>query len=254
MNSELKGAKLKKIRLEKGITLEEIHKRTKINLNILKAIEGDSITNLSPVYLRGFIKIYCKFLGIEPDEFIADYQQIQPSRDSPWEVFLKKKSTFSFKIPSLKSASFKFSKKVKKSSFFILVIASLLIILPYFFKKIKTVKVKPQPRSTTQIKTTPKLITSKDKQRILTTSGIRFGIRTKENCWISVKVDDRVVFQRVLEKGRLETWQAKDRIELSVGNAGSVEIEVNGQVFTKLGRRGQALKNILITKEGLSIK
>lgn len=253
MNSELKGAKLKKIRLEKGISLEEVHKRTKINLNILKAIEGDSITSLSPVYLRGFIKIYCKFLGIELDEYIADYQEIQP-KDKPRGVFLKKKSTFSFKIPSLKIPSFKFSKKVKKSIFFILIIASLFIILPYFFKKMKTIKVIHQQRSTTQTKMTPKLTASKVKQRIPAASGIRFGIRTKENCWISVKVDDRVVFQGVLEKARQETWQAKDKIELSLGNAGSVEIEVNGQVFTNLGRRGQALKNILITKEGLSIK
>ena len=50
------GAKLKKIRLEKGLTLEEAHKQTKIHLNILKAIEDESLVNFNPVYIKGFLK------------------------------------------------------------------------------------------------------------------------------------------------------------------------------------------------------
>ncbi|MCX5703554.1 MAG: DUF4115 domain-containing protein, partial [Candidatus Omnitrophica bacterium] len=84
-------------------------------------------------------------------------------------------------------------------------------------------------------------------------SGIRLGVRARENCWISLKVDGHLVFQRVLEKGRFESWQAKDKIEFSLSNAAAVELEVNGQLFSNLGRRGQPRKNILITKEGLNI-
>ena len=56
------GARLKKIRLEKGLTLEDAHKQTRIHLNILKAIEEDSLINISPIYIRGFLKNYFKFL------------------------------------------------------------------------------------------------------------------------------------------------------------------------------------------------
>jgi hypothetical protein len=79
------------------------------------------------------------------------------------------------------------------------------------------------------------------------------GIRARENCWVSLKADGKVVFQRVLEKGRYESWEAKDKMELSLGNAGAVELEVNGQLFTNLGRRGQARKNIVITKDGMTV-
>ena len=84
------------------------------------------------------------------------------------------------------------------------------------------------------------------------TSGIRLTILAKENCWISLKVDGRVVFQSVLTKGRSNNWQGKERMELSLGNAGAVDLEVNGKLISNLGKKGQALKNILITKEGLS--
>jgi len=44
---ESNGQRLKKLRLEKGLSLEEVQKKTKVHFNILKAIEGDSISNLS---------------------------------------------------------------------------------------------------------------------------------------------------------------------------------------------------------------
>jgi len=56
----------------------------------------------------------------------------------------------------------------------------------------------------------------------------------------------------MLERGRFESWQAQERIVLSVGDAGVVELEINGQMFKNLGRKGQACKNIIITKEGMS--
>jgi len=72
---ESTGSRLKKLRQEKGLSLEEVHKKTKIRLNILKAIEEDNIIGLSPVYIKGFLKIYCKFLGTEPKEYIPGYQE-----------------------------------------------------------------------------------------------------------------------------------------------------------------------------------
>ncbi|TAM38272.1 helix-turn-helix domain-containing protein, partial [bacterium] len=75
MNLETAGARLKKIRQERGLSLEDIQKKTKIHFNVLRAIEGDSISDLSPVYLKSFIKIYCNYLGLDPKEFIGETSQ-----------------------------------------------------------------------------------------------------------------------------------------------------------------------------------
>jgi cytoskeletal protein RodZ len=42
---ETAGARLKQLRLEKGISLEEVQKKTRIHLNVLRAIEGDSLSD-----------------------------------------------------------------------------------------------------------------------------------------------------------------------------------------------------------------
>ena len=80
-------------------------------------------------------------------------------------------------------------------------------------------------------------------------SVIRLGAYAREDCWILLKADGRVVFQNILKKGRSENWQADQKIEFSLGNAGVVDLEVNGKRMPVLGRRGQVIKNIVITKE-----
>ena len=249
---ESAGARLKKIRQELGISLEEAQKKTKIHLNILRAIEGDSITNLSPVYLKGFLKIYCKFLGVNPSEYTPDYKETQiPAKD----IDTAKPIAQSLKLSSLRP-----SKKVKTVFVFIIIIIFLSIGLFNLGKLIASkrsshlLKIRPQNSQKSKIVTNipiPKPAEATSKKEAA--SGIRLVIRARENCWVSLNVDGKAVFQRVLEKGRFESWQAKDRIELSLGNAGAVELEVNGEHFLNLGRRGQALKNIVITPKGLSI-
>ena len=68
-----------------------------------------------------------------------------------------------------------------------------------------------------------------------------------------MKIDGQTIFRNVLKKGHFEYWEAKKEIEFSLGNAGGVDVEVNGKLFSPLGRRGQVIKNIKITKEGLAV-
>jgi len=255
------GARLKKIRLERGISLEEVQKKTKIHLSILRAIEGDGLINLSPIYLKGFLKIYCKFLGVDPREHIPDYKETQSTikdinvvkdlSDKP-----HKNASF-LKTASIKLSSLRPSRKVKRVFIFIAIIVFLALA---FFNLGKIISSKRRAHLTKEstlssvsakIEKTKAQIPRKDKVPTVTQkpkiteqtpkkevpSGIRLSIRARENCWISLKADGKVVFQRVLEKGRFESWTAKEKIELSLGNAGAVELEVNGQMFSNLGRK-----------------
>lgn len=239
----MEGNRLKKIRLEKGISLEEIQKKTKIHPNILRAIEGDGISGLSPIYLKSFLKIYCKFLGLDYREYIGDYEQAREEEQAAKQPAVVKESPRRLKISSLRP-----NKKITKVS---LIALAAFFLLFGLFKAGKAVFSK---RSSARVPAVAeKMGDKKPKPAASLSSGIRLGIRARDNCWVTLKVDGRIVFQRVLTKGRFESWKAKDKMELSLGNAGAVELEVNGQVFSNLGRKGQALKNIVITRQGMEI-
>ena len=58
--------KLKALRREQKIDLAEIEKRTKINLEFLKAIESGKFEVLPKTYIRLFLKAYCVEIGADP--------------------------------------------------------------------------------------------------------------------------------------------------------------------------------------------
>ncbi|MFH1640597.1 MAG: RodZ domain-containing protein [Candidatus Omnitrophota bacterium] len=273
---ESAGERLKKIRLEKGISLEEVQKKTKIHLDILRAIEEDSLINLSPVYTKGFLKIYCKFLDQDPKDFMGSQSKPQsaqpPAKVSSSDVKKAEQPLF-LKIALEKISSFKI-KPIKIKPVVISVLAVLFIIgLFNLGKAISATGRKRALRKERQVKTEtakektdqpkkqqPAKVPTAPQQTVASAktepeSGIRLGIIARENCYIPyLKTDGKTVFQGVLKKGRSETWQAKNKIEFSLGNAGAVDLEVNGRQIPSLGRRGQAVKNIVIDKEGLKTK
>jgi len=98
-------------------------------------------------------------------------------------------------------------------------------------------------------------INAANKGKAIRTPGVRLGLRPKEDCLVEVRVDGHIVLRGVLKKNRFESWTAKERIDFFLANAGVVGVEVNGSAPTLLGRRGEVLRNISLTKdEGLTIK
>ncbi len=70
------GDILKKRRLEKNLTLDDVEKRTKIRKKFLLAIEiGDYTQFSSSTYLRGFIKNYSDFLLLPTQEILAIFRR-----------------------------------------------------------------------------------------------------------------------------------------------------------------------------------
>ena len=62
--------KLKALRREQKIDLAAIEKRTKINLEYLKAIESGKFEVLPSTYIRLFLKAYCVEIGADPVDAI----------------------------------------------------------------------------------------------------------------------------------------------------------------------------------------
>lgn len=257
--TESTGQRLRKLRLEKGISLEEVHKKTKIHSGILKAIEEDSLVNFSPVYIKGFIKIYCKFLGVDSRDYVSDNKDT-PRVIQPEEKKEEKPASFLSAKPQ-KLIPFEVNwGKAKKISLVILAFIMVWIILfnlgKVFSRKRKIApKIRKPPVSAalkSETKSEDKAEKVKaDTQALGVSNVLRLGIRARDDCWVQLKIDGHVVFQNILKRGRSESWQAKEKIELSLGNAGGVDLEVNGKLIPSLGKKGQSLKNILITKEGL---
>ncbi len=274
------GAKLKKLRLEKGISLEEVQRKTKINLDVLKSVEADTLANLNPVYINGFLKIYCNFLGVEPGEFLVKDKKNNIA--APVKAREKDKELF------WNSGKKKFFLKPKIAAMIGLAVVGLFLMLGlvnlvkfisskiFAHKKpgIKLVLPKQQPKKIKKENKSKPLTVAKlksagnipapseQKAAVVTPTpvstdnleeGVRVGIHALDDCWVQARLDGKVIFQNILKKGRFESWTAENKVELSLGSAGGVRLEVNGKIIPSLGRKNQVVKNILITKDGLKV-
>ena len=67
------GQKLEEARNRKGISIREASESTKIRGDYLSAFEsGQFDVSLPEVYLRGFIRLYSRFLDLDQDAMLAD--------------------------------------------------------------------------------------------------------------------------------------------------------------------------------------
>jgi cytoskeleton protein RodZ len=81
-------------------------------------------------------------------------------------------------------------------------------------------------------------------------SDLVLQVAATERAWISIEADHKMVFQRVLNPNEVQTLHADKVFDLTVGNAQSIILTLNGETLKPLGRRGE-VKSIRLTRDDL---
>jgi len=80
------GEKLRSAREENNISLREINEKTKININMLEAMEkGDFSVFESDVYVTGALRHYAEAVGLDAREIVDQYKQLKKERQETEE-------------------------------------------------------------------------------------------------------------------------------------------------------------------------
>ena len=271
---------LKSTRESKNYSIEEVSKKTKISPSVLRALEDGRLQNIDSVYLKGFLKLYCRFLGVDWDVFIKEHsgeifgkekikKRLQPepaAENKPDSVRLP--AVFNWKTLSAVFLKYRQAITVVLSA-----LAALLLIMLLFrgcmfiVKKIpKAGSVKPQTaaaasgaqakRSSASLETKLKDTSAKSSQPSVKDRDSKYSklvIHARENSYLRVVVDGRQLYQSVLPKGKTGVWTANKKIELSIGNVGALDVELNGKIILPLGRNRQAIKKMVIIGDEFKI-
>jgi len=82
---EFDGERLRRVRLQRGLELDEIAKATKVNPTYLRFIEEERFDELpAAVYVRGFVVGYASCLGLDGKRVAKSYMtRYEESRDNP---------------------------------------------------------------------------------------------------------------------------------------------------------------------------
>jgi cytoskeleton protein RodZ len=73
----------------------------------------------------------------------------------------------------------------------------------------------------------------------------RVTIRALADCWIQVKGSDQnIVFSRVLKSGEVYAVPSKPGLSLRTGNAGALEIAIDGKTAPSIGGIGTLRRDV----------
>jgi hypothetical protein len=269
------GNQLKKARQKKQVTLKDVYAYTKIQPDMLSALEDDNFQKIpNPVYVKSFLKEYVRYLGLDIGQILNEYAALYEKKSSEEDRRAEKKPKTSMR----KTIKTKHVKTIR------LVFAGivLIVLLLYSFKllgramqgvlewnrlRIERIalkkgmtqekpkeKPKQKPQETPQVKPAQPLATEKAavKQEgvsIPENEKLYLVLQATQDVWIELKRDGAIIFKSVLKKDIPREWQADDDFELWTGNASVMDITLNG---VDLGSPGRGVKRgIVINRQGI---
>ena len=273
-----KGAILKAVREEKGLSLESVHEMTKIPMDVLRAIEeGYTVRILSPFYYKGFVKMYAKFLNVDADRVLDEPMTKEELPHKPLNPRVSAEMDLNafFKNDQIKDGIRRLSFPIHKKQIFVAMGIALGLFLVFkmiaglshkktsleknetvvaMVKKEEKVLI-PSRESVQPRKVIPKIIPKPAVAPLVQkiNKQVTLTVRAKKKAWLKVKSDSQVVFQSTMPMGAVETWLANETVELSGNNIDQLEFEVNGKMIGTLGRKDRNAKTVVVTKDGLTV-
>ena len=74
------GERLRASRKAKGRTLDDANRDTKSAVSVLESLEDDNFDSFeSDVYLKGFVRSYAEYVGVDPNDAIQMLEQLRGS-------------------------------------------------------------------------------------------------------------------------------------------------------------------------------
>ncbi|TDX45427.1 helix-turn-helix domain-containing protein [Orenia marismortui] len=271
--------KLKFKREELGIALKQAEEETKIRIDYLRALEAGEFDYIQgEVFVKGFLKVYSSYLGLDKKEILADYQKMKEP-DVPEEDLEQKKS--------VKDKLLYYCDENQNTLLASLLIGiSIVVVLVVVFLGIKIYnlfgevdvsrevasieikqedvvslsnkadnkQVKGNEVSTNKLENNKKTSDIKESEEVKIEESkvnnqikankkvekIEIKIKTIDYSWYSVKVDGEIVFQGNVDPKVVKSFSGKEII-LKCGNAAGVTVIKDGNVLGPFGLKGEVV-------------
>jgi cytoskeleton protein RodZ len=245
------GGWLRREREAREVTLAEISEVTKISRTYLEALEEERFDVLpAPVFAKGFLREYAKYVGLDPDEVVNSYltalQAGEPEAEGA-DLAPSSRSAFEWKSGVLLALA-------------LVVLLGAIGFVGFWAERSQSQAVEaeaqaaapavpepvaPPPAPAAQaVEAPPPLLEAPAAPLVVT-------IDFTGDCWVEAAVDGRRRLSELHVQGESMQVDAEELVELTLGNPGAVRVEVNGEPYALPEYRpGQVARDIVIALEG----
>jgi hypothetical protein len=229
------GGALEKARLRRRKSLEEASRDTMLRIDYLQGLEREDFESLGgEVYVRGFLRSYSRYLGLNPEKVLAVYDQ---AFGRPAPVPLPMDSP----PGSPKSGSEVGALLHRRPSWPLAAVAALIVFL-------SAAAVGLLNRSASTPTAAP--LSAPPKLPVLP-PGVRVDLLARTSVHAVIETDGQIAFSGRLDQGDVRSFEAERRIDVELEWGKSVRLTVNG---TDLGMPGQPNQPFLESFEPTSYR
>ncbi|MGJ3246180.1 MAG: helix-turn-helix domain-containing protein [Elainellaceae cyanobacterium] len=237
------GARLRQIREERLLSIDQVAAKTLIQPRLLRAIEVGDLSRLpEPIYIQGFIKRYAESLGLNGAEFAhlfptePDIRAIQPSwKDSP-AAQLRPIHLYAFYIVLIVAAVSGLSYLLSRSTSWgnqTSVDAESSVVSG----QSSSDEASPEETEASASETTDEASVT-DAAAAVQEEPVKVDVELTAQSWLRIMVDGQKEFEGVLPEGTQRTWTADDQLTIRAGNAGGVLLAHNNGEARLMGEPG----------------
>lgn len=273
------GQELRAAREARGLTLEAVAAETHMKVSHLRAIEaGDETVLPEPVYVKSFIRKYAQAVGLPADELANAYWETKPLPPAPpqqreisvpWWLFPWIVAAILIGIvvyfiavapraipeagplvtpsvapsPSPQPASPSVAPGAATPS-----ASTATETPPISTPTTRPVAATPTPMPTPSAQSTPRPTPSPAATptsiSVAPGTALRLQVVVNEASWMRVLRDGVQVYEGTLRAGETRAWAANDTLNISIGNAGGVEVLLDNRSLGTLGAKGEVVRRV----------
>ncbi len=245
------GETLRRERLQQGLDLQQVSETTKIGTRMLQAMEQNDFSKLpGGVFTRSFIRQYAVALGLQATALDEQLSHLQSTMEEPVKSEARKDVITEGSHYSLSDYnSARNSGSMWMSLVWVVLATAVGGAVYYAMNRPPATAVapsRPAPRPAPQSapppeSTTPAPVTAAiaTPEPVPSDSPVQVILTAKDKAWVSITADGKSQYVGDMQTDEKRTVQARERVKLVAGNAGALEISLNGKPVDPIGPKGQ---------------
>lgn len=257
------GEELRREREIRGISLKEIADATKISKRFLEAIERNDHTTLpAPVFTRGFVREYARYLGLNAEEMVNRYNYAAAGDDRVEKsIHLDRVAQMHTQMPVHPNETRREPKRgippayarIDRNIWFLMLIVALLGGFTWSALRYRR-DLRNDGEVTAHAVAAPKKVAKGAPPVVVAPppvpepdGNLHLTMELTAPSWITLDVDGKTVLNDELRRGDRRTFEALNAFRFrTIGNAAGVRLTLNGVAMPPLGSDGRVLHDHIL--------
>ena len=233
------GSLITQARKSAGLSIDDLSESTNIRGALLREIESNNFVNCGgETYARGHLRNIATKLGVDPQEFLTAFEDEQMHVDRSMKDLLVENSVMR-KPEEARKVSWKVLATISVASLFVVGLGQIII------SNTASVDI-PEPIasvSATPSESSEPTPTSSEQPTVSTGTGVELIITAaRAKSWLFVSdAAGRTLFSGQIARGTTKTFSTDVALNVKVGNAGGVDLTVNGKNIESIGADGEVV-------------